>query len=100
MINKIYASLLALFLFAAVCFAASKPITDDGIVDQVRIKLSGDAVAKGGGFTVDCKDGVVTLSGIAENNRQKDRAETVAKKVKGVKKVVNNLTLSDRKPGK
>ena len=100
MINRLCASLLALLLFTGVCFAAAKPITDDGIVDQVRIKLSGDAVAKGGGFTVDCKDGVVTLSGVAENARQRERAETVAKKVKGVKRVVNNLTLSDRKSEK
>jgi hyperosmotically inducible protein len=87
-------------LFMGICFAAAKPITDDGIVDQVRIKLSGDAIAKGAGFTVDCKDGVVTLSGVAENERQRDRAATVAKKVKGVKKVVNNLAVGDRKPGK
>ena len=91
MINKIFASLFALVLFAGVCFAASKPLTDDGIVDQVRIKLSGDAVAKGGGFTVECKDGVVTLGGVAENSRQRDKATAVAKKVKGVKSVTNNI---------
>ena len=96
MTNKICGSLLALLLFASVCFAAAKPITDDTIADQVMLKLSGDAVAKGGGFKVDCKNGVVTLSGIAENSRQRDRAATVAKKVKGVKSVVNNLTLSER----
>jgi len=100
MITKICASLLALMLLASVCFAASKPITDDGIVDQVRIKLSGDAIAKGGGFTVECKNGVVTISGTAENNKQKDRAGAVAKKVKGVKSVVNNLVIGDRKNAK
>lgn len=94
MITRILASLFALVLFAGVCLADSKPITDDSIVDQVRIKLSGDAVAKGGGFTVECKNGVVTISGVAENTKQKDRAATVAKKVKGVKQVINNLTLS------
>jgi len=50
MTTKIYASLIALLLFAGVCFAAAKPITDDGIVDQVRIKLSGDSIAKGAGL--------------------------------------------------
>jgi hyperosmotically inducible periplasmic protein len=96
MINKICASLLALLLFASVCLAASKPVSDDTIVDQVMLKLSADAVAKGGGFKVECKNGVVTLTGVAENSRQKDRAATVARKVKGVKQVVNNLTLSER----
>ena len=94
MITRILASFLALLLLAGVCLADTKPITDDGIIDQVRIKLSGDAVAKGGGFTVDCKNGVVTISGVAENTKQKDRATSVAKKVKGVKQVINNLTLS------
>ncbi len=100
MITKICASLVAVVLFAGVCLAASKPLTDDAIVDQVRLKLSGDAVAKGGGFTVDCKNGVVTLTGSAENNQQRDRATLVAKKVKGVKQVINNLTIGDRKSGK
>ena len=100
MITKILASLFALVLFAGVCLSASKPVTDDGIVDQVRIKLSGDAVAKGGGFTVECKNGVVTISGMAENPKQKERATTVAKKVKGVKQVINNLTISQRQAGK
>ncbi len=97
MSTKIYAFFLAVLLLAGVCFSASKPMTDDAIVDQVRLKLSGDAVAKGGGFTVDCKAGVVTLTGQAENNQQRDRATLVAKKVKGVKQVINNLTVGDRK---
>src|SRR5579863_202184 len=100
MSTKIYAFLMAALLFASVCFAASKPITDDAIVDQVRLKLSSDAIAKGGGFTVECKNGVVTLTGAAENNQQRDRATLVTKKVKGVKQVINNLTVGDRKPGK
>ncbi|HWC95359.1 MAG TPA: BON domain-containing protein [Candidatus Sulfopaludibacter sp.] len=100
MITKILASLFALVLFAGVCLSATKPVTDDSIVDQVRIKLSGDPIAKGGALDVQCKDGVVTLTGVAENAKQRDRAGAVAKKVKGVKQVVNNLTLSERKSGK
>ena len=44
-------------------FAAQKnrPVSDDPIVDQVRIKLSADANVKGGAIGVDCKQGVVTL---------------------------------------
>jgi osmotically-inducible protein OsmY len=40
---------------------------------------------------VDVKDGVVTLAGSVENQLAKDKAGHIAKKVKGVKKVVNNL---------
>ncbi len=100
MSTRIHAFFLAFLLFAGVCFAAAKPVTDDAIVDQVRLKLSGDAIAKGGGFTVECKNGVVTLTGAAENNQQRDRATLVTKKVKGVKQVINNLSVGDRKPGK
>jgi len=51
---------MALILLAASCLAADKPVSDDVIYDQVRIKLSGDPIAKGGSFTVDVKQGVVT----------------------------------------
>jgi hyperosmotically inducible protein len=91
MINKISAVLTVLFLLVSVCLAADKPISDDLIVDQVRIKLSADAEVKGGALKVDCKQGVVTLDGTVETNRQKDKASKLAKKIKGVKSVVNNI---------
>ena len=31
-----------------VCLAADKPVTDDTITDQVRLKLAGDPEVKGG----------------------------------------------------
>ena len=46
--------------------------------------------------TVEVKDGVVTLSGPVESKPQKDKAEHIAKKVKGVKKVVNNIEIKSR----
>ena len=100
MSTKITAFVMAFLLLANVCFAAAKPVTDDTIVDQVRLKLTGDAIAKGGGINVECKNGVVTLTGTAENNQQRDRAAFVTKKVKGVKQVINSITVGDRKSGK
>jgi osmotically-inducible protein OsmY len=90
---KISAVLAILFLLATVCMAADKPISDDLIVDEVRIKLSADAEVKGGALVVDCKQGVVSLSGTVESPRQKDKAGKLAKKVKGVKQVVNNIEI-------
>ena len=90
---KLFAILMALLLCAA-CFAADKSVSDDKIWDQVSIKLTGDPVAKGGAFKVEVHEGVVTLSGPAETQRQKDRAGKLAKKVSGVKQVVNNLTVA------
>lgn len=76
---------------AGVCLAADKPVSDDTIFDKVRISLASDMDVRGGGLAVEVKDGVVTLAGTLENQMQKDKATKVAKKVKGVKKVVNNI---------
>jgi hyperosmotically inducible protein len=73
--------------------AKDPPITDDSIYDQVRIKLANDQLVKGGALQVDVKNGVVTLSGAVDQNKQKDKATKLAKKVKGVKQVVNNISL-------
>ena len=91
---------MTVLLLAAVCLAADKTISDDMIYDNVRIKLASDAVVKGGALTVDVKQGVVTLGGMVENSRQKDRAAKLAKSIKGVKQVVNNLNLKEPTAGK
>ncbi|HEY2018078.1 MAG TPA: BON domain-containing protein [Bryobacteraceae bacterium] len=93
MISKICAVLVLLCMVATVCLAAGKPISDNLIIDQVRIRLSGDAEVKGGALQVESKDGVVTLTGTVETSRQKDKATKLAKKVKGVKQVVNNIEI-------
>jgi len=98
MILKVLASLLAVTLLAALCFAADKPVSDDTISDQIMIKLSSDPVVKGGGLKADVKNGVVTLSGSVAEQRQKDKAGKIAKGVKGVKSVINNITVA--KPSK
>jgi len=78
-------------LAATVCLAADKPISDNLIIDQVRIKLSGDQDVKGGALMVDSKQGVVTITGTVETQQQKDKATKLAKKIKGVKQVINNI---------
>lgn len=71
--------------------AAEKPTTDDYITDSVRQKLAADTVVKGGDLDVQVKDGNVTLSGRVHEARQKEKAGQLAKKVHGVKSVVNNI---------
>jgi len=73
--------------------AAEKPTTDDYITDAVRQKLAADTVVKGGDLEVVVKDGVVTLAGKVHEQRQKDKAAGLAKKVHGVKSVVNNIKI-------
>ena len=99
--NKLGFSLIVILALASVCLAKEKePVTDGTITDQVSIKLASDAIVKGGGIKVDVKDGVVTLAGQVELLQQKDRAAMLAKKVKGVKSVVNGITLRDPKGGR
>jgi BON domain len=100
MIYKILAALVAALLLASVCLAADKPVSDDAISDFVRLKLASDPDVKGGALQVGVNNGVVTLTGTVENQRLKDRSTKLAKKVKGVKQVVNNITIKERTAGK
>jgi len=97
---RICSALLAACLLAGVCLAADKPVNDNLIRDQVMIKLSGDQEVKGGALQVDCKDGVVTIAGAVETEHEKAKATKLAKQVKGVKSVINNLTLKEKSGGK
>ena len=70
--------------------------SDDAIVDFVRLKLASDPDVKGGALQVECKNGIVTLGGTIDSQKLKDRATRLAKKVKGVKQVINNITVRER----
>jgi BON domain len=73
---------------------AQKKITDDMIVDQVRVKLADDADVGGQRIDVDVHQGAVTLKGKVRSDKQKSKAEKLAKKVKGVTSVINQLVVS------
>ncbi len=96
--SKICACLLMALMLAGVCLAKDA-VTDDMIYNNVRIKLASDAVVKGGALQVDVKDGVVTIGGSVEVEKQKDRAAKLAKGIKGVKQVINNITLRSKNAG-
>jgi osmotically-inducible protein OsmY len=72
-----------------------KHAEDDRIYDEVRRKLANDVDVKGAGFEVVVKNGVVTLSGKVHTERGKEKAEKIAKKIKGVTSVQNNLTVME-----
>ena len=91
---------MAVLLAAGVCLAADKQVSDDSISDHVRLRLASDPDVKGGALTVDVKAGVVTIGGTVESSHQKDKAAKLAKRVKGVKQVVNNIDIKARTGGK
>ena len=100
MIARLVASLIAVLLVAGLCLAADQKTSDDAISDFVRLKLASDPEVKGGALDAVSKEGVVTLTGVVETQHQKDKATKLAKKVKGVKNVVNNITLKERSAAK
>ena len=77
--------------FALTTTGADKKITDDQLYDQVRLRLAGDPEVNGGALTVVVKEGSVTLSGRVKNEKARLKAEKLAKKVKGVRAVDNQL---------
>jgi len=73
---------------------AQKKVSDDVIVDQVHVKLGEDAEVGGQQIDVDAHQGAVTLKGKVRSDKQKSKAEKLAKKVKGVTSVNNQLVIS------
>jgi hyperosmotically inducible periplasmic protein len=83
-------------LFALVCsniplHAADKHVSDDLIYDNVKEKLAIDPDVKGGAFDIEVKDGNVTLKGKVDSEKRKDKAARLAKRIRGVKSVDNQL---------
>jgi osmotically-inducible protein OsmY len=71
-----------------------KQITDDTVRDQVMVKLANDPDVGGMPIDVDVKQGIATLKGKVRSDKQKSKAEKLAKKVKGVTGVTNQLVIS------
>ena len=86
-------SVLLIFALVAPLFAQGTP-SDDKIYDQLRQKLANDPDVKGAGFKVTVKNGAVTLEGNVHDSRGRDKAEKIAKKVKGVTGVDDKLVVS------
>ena len=90
-----FLSLLLVFsLVLTPLVAQKKPVTDDIINDQVRVKLASDSEIGGMAIDVDVHQGVVTLKGKVRTDKMRSKAEKVAKKVKGVTSVNNRLAVS------
>lgn len=90
--KSILASLLVVFtLWLTPAVAQKSTASDDELVDQVRLQLTKDPAVNGGALVVDAKNGVVSIKGKVRTDRARQKAEKLAKKVKGVKGVDNQL---------
>jgi osmotically-inducible protein OsmY len=89
-----FLSLVLLFsLVLTPLLAQKKALTDDIIKDLFFFKLVIDADIGGMAIDVDVHEGVVTLKGKVRTDKMRSKAEKVAKKVKGVTSVNNQLAV-------
>jgi osmotically-inducible protein OsmY len=86
-------SVLLILLLVVPLLIAQSTASDDRIYDEVRQRLAEDPDINGGGLDVAVKNGTVTLRGRVHNVKAKEKAEKIAKKVKGVTRVDNQLKL-------
>jgi osmotically-inducible protein OsmY len=86
--------LFALVLTPLLAQKDKTPVSDDIIVDQVKVKLADDSEVGGQPILVDAHGGTVVLTGKVTNDKLREKAEKIAKKVKGVIGVDNKLAIS------
>lgn len=88
---------IPLLLLAALSvrpLASQQKVSDDEIYDKVRLRLASDRDVRGMAIEVDVKDGVVRLRGRVDKEKARRRAEKLARKVKGVVQVINELRVA------
>src|ERR1017187_7305924 len=90
--------LAALFLISCL-MAPMLMADDDDIYDKVNQKLNAD-IDIHGRVKIEVKNGVVTLTGMVHTEGAKSKATKLAKKVQGVKEVVNQIQIGEEKPPK
>jgi len=66
---------------------------DNALSEKVKDALTNTTEIKAGGLQVSAADGVVTLYGTVEADREKQRAALIAMDIEGVRSVVNNLVV-------
>lgn len=90
------ALLAGIFLLAATWSpaTAAQSLTDEDITNAVDDQLIEDTAVPSAYLGVTTSEGIVTLTGSVNNILAKDRAESLARTVKGVRGVVNRVDVS------
>ena len=76
---------------------SNKPVSDSYITTKIKAALVKDRDTKAKNIHVKTTNGVVSLSGTARSEAEKDKAEHDARGIKGVSDVHNDLAV--RQPG-
>lgn len=75
---------------------AGQNVDDTTLTTSVKTSLATDKASSLTRIDVDTVQGVVSLNGVVASAEDKARAEQLARGVKGVKKVVNNLQVQKK----
>jgi hyperosmotically inducible periplasmic protein len=91
-------TVLAVMMVLAACQSTTgktlgENIDDAGITAAVKAKLAGEKISTLTRIDVDTSQRVVALNGTVKTVEDKVRAEQIARQVKGVRDVVNNLRI-------
>ena len=87
--------LMAIAIVTTVCFVSCKPKdTDVQTAIETKLKAKPDM----GTVTVDVKDGIATINGVCKDDVCKADCGKIAAEEKGVKSVVNNLSIANTAP--
>jgi osmotically-inducible protein OsmY len=68
-------------------------VDDTGITTLVKSRFFEDKDVAGTSISVETLNGTVMLSGFAKSNLERNKAETIARAVRGVKSVKNEISV-------
>ena len=68
-------------------------VDDTWITTKVKSELIADSDTKAGNINVETSNGKVTLTGTAENWQESDKAAQIARNIKGVTAVQNDIRI-------
>jgi osmotically-inducible protein OsmY len=89
--KQVLASVMMLLALSGLVWGQAKKQSDDTIYDMVKMRLANDPDIKGGHLQVDVKAGVVTVQGRVDKEKARAKVDKVARKVKGVTTVNNQV---------
>jgi osmotically-inducible protein OsmY len=95
-VNRMVGVAVAIMMLLAACSSMTgrtlgENIDDAGITAKVKAKLAGEKISTVTRIDVDTNQGVVALNGTVASETMRVRAGELAREVKGVRDVVNNL---------
>src|SRR5262245_35885239 len=82
-------------VLAMMCVSCTtQTLSDAAISTAVKGRLTGDSETSAIQIGVDTVNGVVTLSGVVPSDRERAKAELLARTTDGVRDVINNVTVN------